>query len=183
MSTIPGRDRQTLLVIDVQSDVVAGSWQRDSVVSSIGDLVERARRVGTPVIWVQHSDDYLKIGSDEWRIVSELAPKKSEPIVAKLFRSSFEGTNLEQVLRDLGATHLILCGAQSNYCVRHTLHAALERGYDVTLVSDAHTTVDEESESGTISAAAIVEEQNSSYAHYRLPGRKCVVTSTANIIF
>jgi hypothetical protein len=139
----------------------------------------QARRSATPVIWVQHSDECLLKDTHDWRIVPELSPLAIEPIVAKRFRSPLEGTNLEELLSSLGVAHPVICGAQSNYCVRHTTHAALERGYDVTLVGDAHTTSDEIGNNGNIPASTIVEEQNRNFLHYQLPGRSCKVRTTA----
>jgi nicotinamidase-related amidase len=93
-----------------------------------------------PVIWVQHSDNELARGSDEWQIVPELIPRDAEPLVEKSYRDSFESTNLENVLSGYRIGRLFVVGAQTDFCIRSTLHGALVRGYDATLVSDAHTT-------------------------------------------
>ncbi len=126
------------MVIDVQRDVVAEAWNRDGVVKNINSLLEKARASNVPVIWVQHSDGYLTIDSDGWQIVPELKPLASEPIIRKIYRSAFDDTNLEEVLEKLGVSELFISGAETNNCVRFTTHSALERGYDITLVSDAH---------------------------------------------
>jgi nicotinamidase-related amidase len=90
--------------------------------------------------------------------------------VRKTFRSSFEGTNLEEILSELGVGHLFACGAQTNNCMRHTAHDALAKGYDVTLIADAHTTTSYEWAGVSVSAQAVVEEQNLNF-NEDLPGR------------
>jgi nicotinamidase-related amidase len=142
MTTLQNRPDTALLVIDVQNGVVEGAHERNAVVANVGSLVEKARRESVPVVWVQHSSEGLARGSDEWRIVPELAPGDAEPLVEKNYGDSFEDTDLETVLSGLGVGRLVVVGAQTDMCVRSTLHGAFVRGYDATLVSDAHTTED-----------------------------------------
>ncbi|HEY3293544.1 MAG TPA: cysteine hydrolase family protein [Candidatus Nanopelagicaceae bacterium] len=183
MSRFPDRNGKALLVIDVQNDVVAEAHRRAEVIGNINTLVAKARDAEIPVIWVQHSDDYMEIGSDAWQIVSELRPMTNEPLIRKKFRSSFEETTLDETLAKLGVGHLVISGAQTDYCVRHTSHAALERGYDVTLVEDAHTTSDGQWDSGPLLASSIIDEMNRSFQEYELPGRSANITPTAEIAF
>ena len=143
MTTLKDRPNTALLVIDVQTGAVRGAHERDAVVANVGSLVEKARRERVPVVWVQHSDKGLVKGSDDWRIVPELAPGKAEPLVEKSYGDSFEDTSLESVLSGLGVGRLVVVGAQTDACVRSTLHGAFARGYDAILVSDAHTTEDQ----------------------------------------
>ena len=164
------RSNSALLVIDVQNGVVEGAYKRDEVIANIETAVAKARSAGVPVVWVQHSDEELAIDSNEWQIVSELIPLSGEPMVRKTFRSSFEGTNLEEVLAGLDAGHLIVCGAQTNNCIRHTSHDALAKGYNVTLIADAHTTTGYEWGGHVVDAQAVVEEQNDNF-NEQLPGR------------
>ncbi len=180
MTTLSGRDSRVLVVIDVQNDVVAQAWERDAVVAAIGASVDTARAAGVPVVWIQHNEDGgLVLGSPEWQIVPELEPAEAEPRIDKRYRSAFEETALEGVLADLGAAELVLCGAESNHCVRHTWHAALERGYDVLLVSDAHTCWEGDWEDLHVDGGPIVEEQTRNATQYRLPGRRSdVIAST-----
>jgi nicotinamidase-related amidase len=165
------RSKSALLVIDVQVNVVSDAFKRDEKISNMALAVEKARRAGVPIIWVRHSSDDLPLNSDGWQIVSELEPKASEPIVEKLYGSSFEATNLDELLEELRVGHLYICGAQSNNCVRHTSHAAFERGYDVTLIADAHTTSGFEWNGYVVDAASTIDEQNTNFMQYELPGR------------
>ena len=131
MSSLPNRPNTALLIVDVQRDVVAGAHDRDGVIANINTLLERARGAGTPVIWVQHADDGLPEGSDGWQYVEELQREDSEPLVHKHFGDSFEETDLEESLAGTGTAHVVLAGAQSNWCIRATAYAALDRGYEV----------------------------------------------------
>jgi nicotinamidase-related amidase len=182
MTTLPNRPKTALLVIDVQQGVVAGNHERDAVVANIASLVERARRDDVPVVWIQHSDDNLAQGSDEWQIVSELAPDDGEPVVQKHYGDSFEDTDLEAVLSDLGVGRLIVTGAQTDACVRSTLHGAFTRGYDTTLVGDAHTTEDLTGW-GAPPPAQVISHTNLYWSFQAAPGRTAGTVPTAEVDF
>jgi nicotinamidase-related amidase len=182
MTTLPNRPNTALLVIDVQQGVVAGNHERDAVVANIASLVERARRDDVPVVWIQHSDDNVAHGSDEWQIVSELAPDDGEPVVQKHYGDSFEGTDLEAVLSDLGVGRLIVTGAQTDACVRSTLHGAFTRGYDTTLVGDAHTTEDLTAW-GAPPPAQVISHTNLYWSFQAAPGRTAGTVPTAEVDF
>ena len=142
MTTLPDRPNTALLVIDVQNGVVTNAYNRDAVIANIDSLVDRARGAEVPVVWVQHSDDHLPRDSDEWQYVPELVRRDWEPLVHKSYGDSFEGTELEALLAERRVGRLIVTGAQTDACIRSTIHGAFVRGYDVTLVGDAHTTED-----------------------------------------
>lgn len=159
------------MVIDVQNGVVETAFKRDEIVRNIAAVVDKARAAGIPIVWVQHSDDYLTRDSDGWQIVPKLQPIEGEAIIHKHYRSSFEATDLEEVLAAKGVGHLIVTGAQTNFCVRNTVHAAFERGYDVTVVGDGHTTSDESWNTYELKADTIIDDFNLGFTHYDLPGR------------
>jgi nicotinamidase-related amidase len=182
MSTLENRPNTALLVIDVQNGVVGGAHERDAVVGNVGSLVEKARRERVPVVWVQHSDEQLARGSDEWRIVPELTPGAAEPLVEKNFGDSFEDTNLETVLSGLGVGRLVVVGAQTDACVRSTLHGAFVRGYDATLVSDAHTTEDQ-SAWGAPPPDKVIAHTNLYWTHQTAPGRTAGTVKTRDVDF
>src|SRR3984893_15920710 len=170
MTTLENRPKTALLVVDVQSGGVGGARQRDGVVANVGSLVDKARRERVPVVWVQHSNDQLAKGSDPWRIVSEPRPGDAEPLVEKEYGDSFEDTTLESVLSGLGVGRLVVVGAQTDACVRSTLHGAFVRGYDATLVSDAHTTEDL-TEWGAPPRDKVIAHTNLYWAEQTAPGR------------
>ncbi len=182
MTTLENRPNTALLVVDVQNGVVAGAHERDAVVANIGNLVEKARQGQVPVVWVQHSNEGLARGSDDWRIVPELNRDAAEPLVEKTYGDSFEDTNLEAVLGELGVGRLIVAGAQTDACIRSTLHGALVRGYDATLVSDAHTTEDL-SEWGAPPPGQVITHTNLYWSEQAAPGRTAGTVKTADVDF
>jgi nicotinamidase-related amidase len=182
MTTLPDRPNTALLVIDVQKGVVADAINRDAVIANINTLVDKARAEEVPVVWVQHSDDNLKRDSDKWQYVPELLRQESEPLVHKSYGDSFEDTDLETNLADLAVGHLIVTGAQTDACVRATLHGAFVRGYDVTLVGDAHTTEDL-SEYGAPTPDKVIAHTNLYWKYEGAPGRKADTVNTADVSF
>ena len=182
MTTLQNRPNTALLVIDVQNGVVEGAHARDAVVANVRSLVEKARRDQVPVVWVQHSDDQLVKGSDEWRIVPELSPGAAEPLVEKTYADAFEDTTLEAVLSGLGVGRLVVAGAQTDECVRSTLHGAIVRGYDATLVSDAHTTEDL-TEWGAPPPDMVIAHTNLYWGNHTAPGRTAGTVATEDVDF
>ncbi|MFC9436474.1 cysteine hydrolase family protein [Nocardia sp. NPDC057030] len=182
MTVLPDRPHTALLVIDVQNGVVADAYQRDAVVATIGRLVDKARDQGVPVVWIQHSSDELVRGSEGWAYVPELVRRESEPLVHKLFGDSFEDTDLEAVLAGAGVGRLVVTGAETDACVRSTIHGAFARGYDVTLVGDAHTTFDK-SEWGAPPPEQVIAHTNLYWRFQTAPGRTAGVEQAADVAF
>jgi nicotinamidase-related amidase len=182
VTTLSDRPNTALVVIDVQNGVVDGAHDRDAVVATISSLVEKARGEGVPVVWVQHSGEHLVQGSDAWQYVPELSLGESEPVVHKTYGDSFEGTDLEEVLAKGRIGHLVVAGAQTDQCIRSTIHGAFTRGYDVTLVGDAHTTEDL-SEWGAPSPDKVIAHTNLYWEEQDAPGRTAGVTKAEDVAF
>jgi nicotinamidase-related amidase len=182
MTTLENRPNHALLVVDVQNGVVEGAHQRDAVVANVGSLVERARQDGIPVVWVQHINQQLVKGSDPWRIVPELTPSDDEPLVEKAYGDSFEDTTLENVLSGLGVGRLVVVGAQTDACIRSTIHGAFVRGYDTTLVSDAHTT-DDQTAWGAPPPDQVIAHTNLYWRFQSAPGRTAATVETNDVDF
>lgn len=182
MSTLENRPNTALLVIDVQNGVVEGAHERDTVVANVGSLVEKARREEIPVVWVQHSSEEFVRGSDKWRIVPELSPAETEPLIEKQYGDSFEDTTLETVLADLGVGRLVVVGAQTDACIRSTLHGAFARGYDASLVSDAHTTEDQTAW-GAPPPDKVIAHTNLYWTYQTAPGRTAGTCETKDVDF
>jgi nicotinamidase-related amidase len=182
MTKLENRPNTALLVVDMQNGVIAKAHARDAVIAKVGVLVEKARRDRIPVIWIQHSDNQLANGSDEWRIVPELTLHDAEPLVEKSFGDAFEDTNLENVLSSLSVGRLFVAGAQTDACIRSTLHGAFVRGYDTTLVSDAHTTEDQTSW-GAPPPDKVIAHTNLYWTHQTAPGRKAATIETKDVDF
>jgi nicotinamidase-related amidase len=182
MTTLQNRPNAALIVIDVQAGVVAGNHARDAVVANVATLVDKAREQDAPVVWVQHNDDGLARGSDDWQLVPELKRDEAEPLIDKSYGDAFEDTNLEDVLSGLSVGRLIVAGAQTDQCVRSTLHGALARGYDATLVSDAHTTEDL-SAWGAPPPDMVIAHTNLYWKHQTAPGRTAGTVETKDVDF
>jgi nicotinamidase-related amidase len=182
MTKLPDRSNTALMVIDVQNGVVAGTHQRDAVVANIAPLVDKARGEGVPVVWVQHSSAQLEKGSDAWELVPELKRQDGEPVVHKTFADSFEDTDLEDVLAREGVGRLVVSSAQTDECIRSTIHGAFVRGYDVTLVGDAHTTEDQ-SEWGAPTPDKVIAHTNLYWKYHTAPGRTAAVEETKDVTF
>jgi nicotinamidase-related amidase len=184
MSTVRPGDQPALVVVDMQVGVMAESWDASRVVGNVAHAVERARGAGVPVIWVQHESDELPSGGSSWQLVPELVPAAGEPRIRKRFPSSFEETELEESLARRGTTHIVLAGAQTNWCIRATAYAALDRGYDLTLLKDAHTTASIELENDSkVAASSIVADLNVTMTWLRYPGRACATATSAEVAY
>ncbi|GAA2901235.1 isochorismatase family protein [Nonomuraea rubra] len=182
MTTLENRPNTALVVIDVQNGVVAQAHERDAVVANVASLVDRARVEQVPVVWVQHNDEELPRESEEWRIVPELSRADDEPLVEKTYLDSFEDTTLESVLAGLEVGRLVVAGAQTDACIRSTLHGALVRGYDAILVADAHTTEDQ-SEWGAPPPDQVIAHTNLYWKYQTAPGRTGGTVETKDVDF
>jgi nicotinamidase-related amidase len=182
MTTLENRPNTALLVIDVQNGVVGEAHDRDEVVANIATLVDNARAAGADIVWVQHNSDDLVRDTEPWRYVAELDPSDAEPMIQKAYPDAFEDTDLEAVLAERGVGRLIVAGAQTDECIRSTLHGAIVRGYDATLVSDAHTTEDL-SAYGAPTPDKVIAHTNLYWQYHTAPGRTAGTVATADVEF
>ncbi|MDN4614652.1 cysteine hydrolase family protein [Leifsonia sp. F6_8S_P_1B] len=173
-----------LIVIDLQKGVLESCVDADGVVARTAALVDRARAAGTPVVWVQHEEEGdLEHSTEPWEFADALVPAAGETVVAKRYRDAFADTDLDEVLEGLDAARLVVAGAQSDFCIRTTTQSAAVRGYDVTLVGDAHTTTDAEWEGVTISAEQIIAHTNRYFSGLRYPDQLFAVEAAAEVVF
>jgi nicotinamidase-related amidase len=182
LTNLRDRPNTALLVVDVQNHVVANAHRRDEVIANINALVDKARAERVAVIWVQHSDDELQEHSEGWQYVPELQRDESEPLVHKHYGDAFEDTPLEGELAQRGVGRLVVTGAQTDACIRSTIHGAFTRGYDTILVSDAHTTEDF-TEYGLPPVDKVIAHTNMYWSWQSAPGRTAEVVPTADIDF
>jgi nicotinamidase-related amidase len=172
MSRIPDHHNPALLIVDVQTGVMQGAWDAERIIANIARSVATARHEGVPVIWVQHTSPNLVHGSPAWQWVPELQPAEGEARIDKQFNSAFEQTGLEALLQEAAVGHIVLAGAATNWCIRATAYGALERGYDLTLIEDGHTTDPLEAENGEqVAAAALILDLNTVMSWISYPGR------------
>lgn len=180
MTTLPN-SITAMLVIDAQNVILRDCFNRDQKVRNMAKAIDYCRQKQTPVLWIQHSDADIKAGSPDWQIVPELRPVPGEPLINKHYRSSFVDTNLHETLQKIEVGHLIIARAESNNCIRHTIHSALDLGYDVTLLGDAHTAVSFEWDGLVVDAERVIDEQNLNFMNYQLPGRVARVVTVADL--
>ncbi len=156
-----------LVVIDVQNAMVEEAHRGEDLLRNIGDLLKKARSAETPIIFMQHDEDEyepMKPGEPGWQIHESMSPRNDEPVIRKRFSDSFYETSLGEELLSRRIGHLVIAGMSTEYCVDATSRGALERGYEVTLAGDAHTTASDEAREmmgqGFISAAQVVAHHN-----------------------
>lgn len=182
MSAFPDRPNAALLVVDMQRGVVTGTHEAETVIENIRLLVAKARKEHVPVLWVQHEDEHLVKDSGNWQIVPELIPKTGEPRIEKRYGDAFEATSLEELLAGLRIGKLFVTGAQTDACIRATLHGAFVRGYDVTLVSDAHTTEDLTAW-GAPPPDKVIAHTNLYWSFQAAPDKTAAVVASAKVDF
>ena len=149
--------KSALLVIDVQRILTEGrdaAYAVEGVIARINALARKARAAAAPVIFVQHETkgDEMRHGTPSWQLSPALEVQPGDHHVRKTATDSFHRTTLQALLDHLGVTRLVICGLQSDFCVDTTTRRALALGYPVTLVADAHSTVD----NGILSAQQII---------------------------
>ncbi len=152
-----------LMIIDVQKGMFLEEWpvyRGPELLSTLKDLLARARAAGVPVIFIQHDAtdpaDSLLPGTPGHPIHPDIAPLPGEPVIRKLHPDAFQDTTLQAELEARGIRKLIIAGIQTEFCVDTTTRRAYSLGYEVTLVQDAHSTWDTEN----ITAAQIIAHHN-----------------------
>lgn len=155
-----------LLVIDMQVGLLYGPQiphRKDILLDNISRLIVRAREARTALFFAQHTGPHgspIAAGSDLWQRAAELPLRESDRCFNKSRPSCFSDTPLLAWLREAGITRLIVVGMKTEYCVDSTCRAAAELGFDVVLVSDAHSTTD----SAVLSAEQIIAHHNAMLA-------------------
>jgi nicotinamidase-related amidase len=170
-----------LVIIDVQNAVVAGAHRLDETLAVIVDLAARARAAGVPVLYLQHTDASeaaLNHGAEGWAIHRAVAPEPGETVIEKAASDGFYATSLKSELARRDISHLVICGAQTEFCVDATTRAALSAGYDVTLAADGHTTGD-----GVMPADKTIAHTNRVLGWLAHPDHKVEVKTGAEIEF
>jgi nicotinamidase-related amidase len=155
-----------VLVIDVQQALCTGTdaaFDLNGVIERINSVTARARAVGAAAVFIQHeeAEGSFKLGTDGWQLASGIETRSDDVRVRKTTPDSFNRTELHALLQARGVTDLVICGLQSDFCVDTTVRRALSLGYEVALVADAHSTVD----NGVLSAAQIIAHHNTTLSN------------------
>ena len=175
---------KALLVIDVQVGIIEGfhAYRGREVLEQISKLLERARASNMPIIYIQHDGEEghpLEVGTEGWEIHPDIKPFEGELIIRKRASDSFFETALQHELEARGIKHLIVAGCMTEYCVDTTSRRAISMGYDLTLVSDAHTTVDNK----LLTAAQIIAHHNALLDGFDAGAHAITVKPADEVIF
>ncbi|WP_421854162.1 isochorismatase family protein [Marinomonas sp.] len=168
-----------LLVIDMQKSVfLIPRLNTDNVVSNINSLACFIRENGGLVLHVQHNgtaEDGLLEGTQGWEIIDELDVQADDMKITKTACDAFYKTDLASILTSLKVDNVLITGAATEFCVDTTLRSCLSKGFNLTAISDAHTTADR----GHLSATCIVEHHNWTWENLIIPEVKLQVVTTA----
>ena len=123
----------TLVLIDCQNTYTRGVMELegvDAALDEVAALLDRARSAGVPVIHIQHNGGVgspYDIDAEIGAIVDRVAPREGEPVVVKSYPNAFVQTDLDDRLKAVGASNLVLAGFMTHMCVNSVDVVALER--------------------------------------------------------
>jgi nicotinamidase-related amidase len=171
-----------VLVIDVQQGLCEGehaAFESQQVVGRINQVSTKARSAGGVVVFIQHESDsgYLEFGTDAWQLARGLQVEAADVFLRKTTPDSFHRTELEQVLKKLSVTDLVVCGMHTEFCVDTTTRRALALGFPVILVGDAHTSEGNQH----LSANQVIRHHNETLANISSFGPRVRVVSTEDL--
>jgi nicotinamidase-related amidase len=159
-------DKKALLVIDVQANMfdpanaVDGA---DALLGRVQGLIAKARAAKAPVVFVRNCGD-AEVGDPDvkgtpgWELHPSLGPQPGELVLDKTTCNVFDSTPLGEELAKRGIKGVVVAGLQSDWCIRESSLGALDRGLEVTLVEDAHSTYDGKTRTAAEARAAINDE-------------------------
>lgn len=146
--TPPSFTEATIVVIDAQREYVDGALPLPGVGAALGQiaaLLSKARSAGAPIVHVQHkgrAGGLFDPATAAFAFADEAEPRTGETVVEKGLPNGFAGTGLSEVLEKAGRERLVLAGFMTHMCVSSTARAALDLGYQTTVLSDATATRD-----------------------------------------
>jgi nicotinamidase-related amidase len=143
-----------LIVIDLQTGMFDGRFDppihdADTIAERTRRLIDWARHSGRKVAFVRHDGpegDPLAPGASGWPVWPLLGQATDEPTFGKHVGNAFSNPELTEWVAGQGATDVVLIGAQTDFCVAATVKGAFAEGLGVTVVSDAHSTLDSDKE-------------------------------------
>lgn len=172
-----------VLVIDVQQGLCEGegaAWDCPGTLARINCVTAHARSIDMPVIFVQHESGpgYLEHGSDAWQLARGLDLDPSDLRVRKATPDAFLRTGLQALLEARAVRRLIICGMHSEFCIDSTTRAALALGYEVDLVSDAHTSAG----NAVLSPQQVIAHHNETLTQISSFGARARATTSAALV-
>ncbi|KYQ93849.1 isochorismatase hydrolase [Tieghemostelium lacteum] len=147
-----------LIIIDVQMDYFpGGKWQlkdTDKALANVKKVLQKFRDASIPVIHIQHlapeSFPFFNRGTKGADIHPEVKPLATEPVIEKEHANSFKDTTLLETLKAKGIKNLVITGMMTHNCVDSTTRAAVDLGYQCTLLGDATSSRDLQLQDGTV---------------------------------
>ena len=151
VDTRPGQSGAgaALLVIDLQRglfDRPTPVHEKESLLGNISELVSAARAAGTLVVFVRHSNKMLVAGTESWELHPVVHPHEDDLLLDKTHGDAFQDTELDRLLKAQSVGTVFVTGLVTEGCVRATCLGGLKRGYQVVLVSDAHSSFHRDTE-------------------------------------
>jgi nicotinamidase-related amidase len=132
----------TVVVIDAQNEYVDGQLalhEMSQALDQIGELLNRARKAGTPIIRIVQkgrAGGLFDPDGDGGKIIDRVF-SSGETVVTKTLPNAFTKTDLDAHLKAIGRDAIIIAGFMTHMCVSATARAALDLGYRTTVVIDA----------------------------------------------
>jgi nicotinamidase-related amidase len=173
--------KTALLIIDAQVGLLDGAFRAADVLATIGKALRAAREARAPVIYLRHNHASfapLMRGAPTWEIHPSVSPQIGESVLDKTASDGFWQTELETLLNAEGVSDLAVTGLQTEFCVDATCRAAVSRGFNVTLVSDGHTTGD-----AVTDAATTIRHHTYALTHLAHPTHSIVAKHVEEIVF
>lgn len=136
---------KVLIIIDLQKALCSQTVQPfnlHQIISNINNQLYHATECNYPVIFVQHEAPAFQPGTEGWKLLDELSVPNKTIFIRKTTANAFLHTELNTYLKQVKASHLLICGYASEFCIDTTIRAAAALDYDITLISDTHTTHD-----------------------------------------
>jgi nicotinamidase-related amidase len=139
---------KALLIIDMQIGSFSSKNPRfdaNGVIQRIDTLANYFRSQGDRVIFIQHDgtkENFLIHGTSDWNIVPALSRRENDIYIEKTANDSFYRTDLESTLKSYNIRDLYITGCATDFCVNATIHSALVKDFNITVVRDCHTTAD-----------------------------------------
>lgn len=180
---LPAVPDTALLIIDMQSALVAGAHDVDPCLSRVAELAGRARSVGVPVLYLRQRADLPGVPAELLDIHPTVTPQSNDIVLDKDSADSFLDTPLDALLREQGVRRVVVTGFATEYCVDSTSRSALSHGYDLVLVADGHTTPQRPVDSPLPSAPQVVVHHNAVFATVAYAGRTIQVLPAEKVDF